>query len=46
MACACKSGTPTAQVKQVVKKIRHPKSAPKVGKKIGTIKKVMYRRPI
>lgn len=46
MACACKSGTPTAQVKQVVKKIRQPKSTPKSGKKIGAIRKVVYRRPM
>ena len=46
MACACKSGSPTAQVKQVVKKIHQPRPAPKSGKKIGAIRKVVYRRPM
>ena len=46
MACACKSGTPTAQVKQVVIKIRQPKPISKVNKKVSTIRKVLYRRPM
>ena len=46
MACACKSGSPTEQVKQVVKKIHQPRPTSKAGKKIGAIRKVVYRRPM
>ena len=46
MACACKSSSPTTQVKQVVKKIHQPRPASKAGTKIGAIRKVVYRRPM
>ena len=33
-------------LKQVVKKIHQPRPAPKAGKKIGAIRKIVYRRPM
>ena len=44
--CNCKSNPKPVAIKQVVKKIRQPKSTPKAGKKIGAIRKVVYRRPM
>lgn len=46
MACACKSSSVSTSVKQVVKKIRQPKSSANVNKRVSTIRKVVYRRPM
>lgn len=44
--CNCKSGNKQISVKQVVKKIRQSKPVSKVAKKNGSIRKVVYRRPM
>ena len=44
--CNCKSNPKPTAVKQVVKKIRQPKPTSKVNKKVSTIRKVVYRRPM
>ena len=46
MACACKSGSNSQvkSVKQVVKKVRTTKNT--TNKKVSSIRKVVYRRPI
>ena len=47
MACACKNSTSAqaASVKQVVKKIHKAKPVT-TNKKVATIRKVSYRRPM
>lgn len=43
--CNCKSNPKPVAIKQVVKKIRQPRPA-KVNKKVSTVRKVSYRRPM
>ena len=46
MACSCKNGSTTTKVKQVVKKIHQPKPVSKTNKRVSTIRKISYKRPL